>query len=61
LSISNKKKTQDSNEEQSKTGRLVEKNVHKVVSQLSFSQFCFPYFIDKNGKALSGNKVIKIE
>ncbi len=34
----------------------MEKNVHKVVTQLSFSQFGFPYFKDKNGEALSGNK-----
>jgi hypothetical protein len=55
------KKNRDSNEEQSKIDRLVEKKVHKVVTQLIFSQFCFPYFKDKNGKALSGKKVIKIE
>ncbi|EFX81409.1 hypothetical protein DAPPUDRAFT_102497 [Daphnia pulex] len=32
----------------------IEKNVHKVVTQLSYSQFGFPYFKDKNGEALSG-------
>ncbi len=37
------KTNQDSSEERSKTDHLVEKNVHKVVTQLSFSQFGFPY------------------
>ncbi|EFX81412.1 hypothetical protein DAPPUDRAFT_317655 [Daphnia pulex] len=35
----------------------IEKNVHKVVTQLSYSQFGFPYFKDKNGEALSGNLI----
>ncbi len=34
----------------------IEKKVHKVVTQLSFSQFGFPYFKYTNGEALSGNK-----
>ncbi len=52
----NQTKHQDSSEERSKTDHPIEKNVPKVVTQLSFSQFGYPYFKDKNGEALSGNK-----